>query len=299
MHAGNRSHQAEEMDLWRSFQCDCISCSNMKPVRRCDISSVMHGELPFHKIVPLSTRTMLGCEEIHQRVERKAVALMKTGECILWYIPSGQSQAPEKSTLFLTVSHFPLLGMKGASALKNVFLDKLRRLNIYTECHSDSLRVRRDQILSTRVYFLLLLLSVVSLSGYIALSWQLLNFEINDPTFATYVQLQAKYPETLTCPCMRIAVDVGTFASIAVSFHQVRYSNRKWDSQRLGNGHRSCYEFLSKGHFDKRSGSCFLEGREATMNLDDFAEHLQSTTVFLGLFQPFCFAWMDFSFVWS
>ena len=137
----------------------------------------------------------------------------------------GKVRQRKKYHLFVTVNSvhfFPYVGMEGASALKIVFLNKLRHLNIYTECHSDTLRVRRDQILSTRVYLLLLLLSVVSLSGYITLSWQLLNFEIHNPTFTTYVQLQATYPETLTCPCMRIAVNVGTFASIAVSFHPVR-----------------------------------------------------------------------------
>ena len=111
--------------------------------------------------------------------------------------------------------------MERTGALRIVLLNQLHRFNIYVECHSDSPRSRRDQTLSTRIYLVLLLLSVASLSGYAALSWRLLTFEIHNPSFATYQQLQAKYSETLTCPCTHIAVNVGRFVSITVSFHQV------------------------------------------------------------------------------
>lgn len=111
--------------------------------------------------------------------------------------------------------------MERARSLCTVFFNQLWGFNIYVECHSDSPRSRRDQILSTRLYVVLLLLSAVSLSGYVALSWRLLTFEIHNPTFTTFEHLQAEYPETLTCTCTHIAVDVGKFVSIAVSFHQV------------------------------------------------------------------------------
>ena len=126
--------------------------------------------------------------------------------------------------------------MERIRSLWTVFFNRLQRFNIYVECHSDSPGSRRDQIVSTRVYIVLLLLSVVSLSEYAALSWRLLTFEIHNPTFATFEHLQAEYPETLTCPCTHIAVDVGKFVSIAVSFHQVgKYFGLTERNYALGN----------------------------------------------------------------
>ena len=114
--------------------------------------------------------------------------------------------------------------MEGMRSFGVVLCKRLRKFNVYTEAHEDSPQKRRDQILSTRIYIILLVISLSALVEYTALNWQLIHVEVHNPSLITYEGLYAKYARTLNCPCMRAAFDIGKFASIAVSFHQVSNS---------------------------------------------------------------------------
>lgn len=78
-----------------------------------------------------------------------------------------------------------------------VFCKRLRKFNVYTEAHEDSPQKRRDQILSTRIYIIILVASLSVLVEYTSRRWQLIHVEIHNPSLTTYETLYAKYARTL------------------------------------------------------------------------------------------------------
>lgn len=104
---------------------------------------------------------------------------------------------------------------------KDILINNLRDLNVYTAAFDDPVEIRRDQIVSTRVYLILLVFCMLALVNYTAFSPQTFSMKVNNPTFAEYEHLEAKYSSRLSCSCSKIAVSPGSFVNINVSFHQV------------------------------------------------------------------------------
>ena len=96
----------------------------------------------------------------------------------------------------------------------------LVQLNVYTETNDDSPDVRRNQILSTRVFLVSITLAMVGLTGYTA-QMQTITLEVNNPSQYDYERLEKLYGDTLTCPCSRLAVPAGSFVTVSATFHQV------------------------------------------------------------------------------
>lgn len=97
----------------------------------------------------------------------------------------------------------------------------LRDLNVYVAAYDDTPEVRRDQIVASKVYLVLLLICMLVLINYTAFSQQTINEKVENTSFTEYKRLSSMYSNTLSCSCSQIAVSLGSFISINVKFHQV------------------------------------------------------------------------------
>ncbi|CAF1477031.1 unnamed protein product [Adineta steineri] len=89
----------------------------------------------------------------------------------------------------------------------------------------------RNQRISTRIFIILLTLSLTVLILYTSLVNSTHTFDINSPTSTQYSQLYSNYPQTLTCTCTNISIDYGKFIQVNYSLHQICTSifvNHTW-----------------------------------------------------------------------
>ena len=88
------------------------------------------------------------------------------------------------------------------------------------ESRSDT-RQLRIEIVSTRIYVLMLTLLTVNLIIYASLITLTKTITITKPSQATYTALNEKYSNALSCPCENIAVIYGEFIKISVQYHPI------------------------------------------------------------------------------
>ena len=103
-------------------------------------------------------------------------------------------------------------------------LDALRTLNLFDSESSDTNIIQRERW-STRVYLVLLCLFMLSLTIYSAQLSRTILVKRSQPTEGQFVQLFACYPNTLTCPCSRVAIQYREIVRSQVTFHEVCQSH--------------------------------------------------------------------------
>ncbi|CAF3810107.1 unnamed protein product [Adineta steineri] len=102
--------------------------------------------------------------------------------------------------------------------LKNYFLT----LNLFPSWPpSTDEHQLKNQKISTRLYVLLLILSITILLLYTSLTDITITINVPTPTLTKYEQLYSKYSQTLTCPCKHISINYEKFLSIEYTFHQI------------------------------------------------------------------------------
>ncbi|CAF4136438.1 unnamed protein product, partial [Adineta steineri] len=79
----------------------------------------------------------------------------------------------------------------------------------------------RNQRISTRLFIILLTLSLTVLILYTSLVNTTHTFDIKSPTSTQYSQLYSAYPQTLTCACTDISIDYGQFLQVNYKQHQI------------------------------------------------------------------------------
>jgi hypothetical protein len=86
-----------------------------------------------------------------------------------------------------------------------------------------NLRRRQQEVVATRLYFLLISVSTTILIFYTSLSTQLHVVTIDRPSVEKFQQLRtnAKYSESLECPCQNIVISYQSFLSISPRYHQI------------------------------------------------------------------------------
>ena len=100
----------------------------------------------------------------------------------------------------------------------------LRELNLFVDARTYSdpnERVLRDQRLSTRVYLVLFIASIVIFVLSTSLIEMTVRVTVDKPSFTTYYHLQATYSNTLSCPCEEISIPYSSFLSMKTTYHQV------------------------------------------------------------------------------
>ena len=102
---------------------------------------------------------------------------------------------------------------------------KLRELNTFKDPYTqgaENNQAIRHQILSTRVYIILLSLSLLFITLFTALRPVTIFTTVAEPSLDAYLQLEAIHSSTLSCLCYQSAVTYSSFFSIEPVYHQVR-----------------------------------------------------------------------------
>ncbi|CAF1052282.1 unnamed protein product [Adineta ricciae] len=123
----------------------------------------------------------------------------------------------------------------------------------------------KNQRISTRLFILLLVISLTILLLYNSLVTITQTVYINSPSLHEYSSYYSSYPQTLSCACTQISISYETFIKIKYSFHQV------------------CSSFLVTQQWIDYLATFRTN---STTHLDDF--RLVSTSMFEGL-SSFCY----------
>ena len=107
---------------------------------------------------------------------------------------------------------------------RSKLLDALRTLNVFDSESKDAQIIGRERLF-TRVYLTLFSLLMVSLTIYSAQLSRTILVKRSHPTEDQFVQLYARYPNTLTCPCSRVSIQYREFVQSQVTFHEVCQSH--------------------------------------------------------------------------
>lgn len=103
-------------------------------------------------------------------------------------------------------------------------IDQVRQLNLFvnakTRVDQDG-QVLRDQIISTRLYLMFLLVSFLVLASFVLSSTTTERIILNKPSFASYQHLYSSFSETLSCPCTEITIPYSSFLIMKTTYHQV------------------------------------------------------------------------------
>ena len=101
----------------------------------------------------------------------------------------------------------------------------LRQLNFFADAktiRNGDEQLLREQVLSTRVYIVLMTTSICIILFSISFAQRTNSVTVSTSSIDTYERLQAAYPTTLSCPCQEIAVPYSTFLSVTATYHQVK-----------------------------------------------------------------------------
>ena len=105
----------------------------------------------------------------------------------------------------------------------HLLFNYLKTVNVYVTTNEDTVEERREQIIFTRVFIGIFIVSSIGLVAYASLSLQLITVRLENPSQSTVERLQSKYPDTLVCPCSQTSIQVKKFVNVNVSYHQVNY----------------------------------------------------------------------------
>ena len=108
-------------------------------------------------------------------------------------------------------------------------LNNLRSLNLFVKPgtqNSDDIQLIRDQILSTRLYIVLLTTSILVIALFTVLRPISVTETVSKPSLSTYLRLEAAYESTLSCLCSQPTVQYTHFFSLEAVFHEVNVYKR-------------------------------------------------------------------------
>lgn len=100
----------------------------------------------------------------------------------------------------------------------------LLELNLFVEpetIEKNDVQIQRKQVLSTRLYLVLMAISLTIIVLLTMLPQNETKITILNPSIATYDRLESDYLDTLSCSCKNIAIPLKLFLSIQPRFHEV------------------------------------------------------------------------------
>ena len=97
----------------------------------------------------------------------------------------------------------------------------LAELNLF-KSGLNEVEVVRQERWSTRLYLILLIMSLLVLVIYSGFGIQTIHVTVQEPSAELFEKLQLQYSETLQCPCSQIAVKYERFIQIQPTYHRVR-----------------------------------------------------------------------------
>ncbi|CAF1436855.1 unnamed protein product [Adineta ricciae] len=136
--------------------------------------------------------------------------------------------------------------------LRNIY-QYLLKLNLYENETNDE-HEKRNELLSTRIFIILLLLTLLLYIAYATLSSQQSSFIISKPTQKQYEQLQFKHPISLKCPCKDLSTPYKQLIDVKMEYYEICSSDfvkQEWIDYFFG-------EHISFYHpFDFRRSAAF------------------------------------------
>ena len=147
----------------------------------------------------------------------------------------------------------------------------------------------RIEIVSTRIYACVLLLVVINLIMYASFMNFTQTIVVDKPSRITYLTLNEKYSQSLSCPCKNIAMRYQDFIKISVQYHPVCTSWFTSDAWTKESVNSSTYAFDSND-FNSRAASyfqlldeyCGISRRSVQSSVDDFLSKALLTTDLLS-----------------
>ncbi|UJR20166.1 hypothetical protein I4U23_023298 [Adineta vaga] len=115
------------------------------------------------------------------------------------------------------------------SVCKKIY-EQLLIWNVFDSRSSDPSVIRRE-LLSTRVYLILLIISITILTTYTSFTLRNNNESVTYPTYSVYYDLYKKYFDSLQCSCTTLSIPYGKFVRTVASFHQVcssEFVSQRW-----------------------------------------------------------------------
>ncbi|CAF1661503.1 unnamed protein product, partial [Adineta ricciae] len=108
--------------------------------------------------------------------------------------------------------------------------DYFKNLNVFRSL-SENENERHDEIISTRLFLFLLILSLAVLLLYTSLIDTTQIITIEKPTLTQYLQLYSDHSDALKCPCTKISVNYKQILSVEYQFHEIcssTFLNHDW-----------------------------------------------------------------------
>ncbi len=135
----------------------------------------------------------------------------------------------------------------------------------------------RTALISTRVYLVLLTISITALITYTSLSTYTDSFIKPNPSASDYDELFDKYSTTLSCPCNRVSIPYGSFVTILHKYHPVCSSwvvsdawINHWFKPDISDYFQLDFRSSASGHFQLLASFCSLAKRSVEDAIENF-----------------------------
>ena len=115
------------------------------------------------------------------------------------------------------------LGIQRKVRVKNLY-EKVKvsvlKLNLFNNYSEDPFDIQHG-IMSTRLYFIMLIIGLIILTVYTSHSTQTITKTISLPSQSHYETLQQQYPNTPKCPCTVISILYNEIIPVISVYHQL------------------------------------------------------------------------------
>ena len=183
---------------------------------------------------------------------------------------------------FLSISS--LLGIQMQVRVKNLYEKvkaSLLKLNLFDNYSEDPFDIQHG-IMSTRLYFIMLIIGLIILTVYTSRSTQTITKTISLPSQSHYETLQQQYPHTLKCPCTVISIPYNEIIQVTPVYHQLCESDfvqpRWYESLLISWAGMSAVEFFGYASSHFRTLALFCEAANITV---DVAKRRFLSTIFV------------------
>ena len=169
---------------------------------------------------------------------------------------------------------FPFLEISVRARLQEGWIKAKKtviELNIFKQEESNDRQIQYQRN-ATRVYLLLIIISVGIFAEYNLINTTLHRENIPDPSESAYQKLEKTYPSGVSCPCSLISISYSTFVTIKPEYHQLCSSyliSSTWIQYVYSGVANAIYildfRFLANSHFQTLAMLC----QQAKQTIDD------------------------------
>ena len=165
---------------------------------------------------------------------------------------------------------------------------KLIELNLFKSVPPSQDEVLRQERYTTRIYLIVLLLTVTILGLFTSIRPQTIRIIIKSPSLTDFIQLYEQHSLTLDCPCSQPAIDKKFICHIKPQYHEIclsEFVSSEWINAQFFHQYISIFEnnfslllthdirYQSQFHFQLLSTLCYM----ANQTIQDFLQLFYQT----------------------